>query len=806
MPGCRRVEGGEMTLESTVNKNRYVGNGSTRIFPFTFKVWKKNQVAVWIGDGVVENEVSSQCDVSITASGGSVAFPYAPDSGKIIVICRAMPFVQEDDYKNGSRFNAEEIEDRLDQDCAERQDLRLALNRAIKFPRTASFDADEFTRILLQGLQQMEEAGEIAGASLIKSTGSTTYRTISDRFSDIANVKDYGAKGIDDENIDDTSAIQRALDTGKPTFVPAGTYFISDTLYTTKAGQIFFGSGIGSTTIKNSTNNKPLFCFGDITSEEGATEGASVRDMSLHGNETGETLWGVYCPCHASGNQGPLEGVSPSDSNYYYGAWPSQPAAWSSAARNCSLENVEIRYIYGGFALNVTAWCFNAKNVSLWSSQNGLRLSGYAYNNTFQEMYISGIENSGISFANRNYCIPVACSVKNSVVQNCGFDNYAAIEVYKGYCNSFTNIYSERNKKANFYFGVASVGTLVDGNNYNTNSNTDAYWGPTTFEANIITSGQGLSVNNIVLSGESYSENAVPVKIIGNDTRTSTKIGYVVSPTDNLFSAENPTKVFFSDISTLENGVVLGSGGKSTPASDGLKIEQNSSSSKQLKLSSLGGVDFNIRSGGVDSDRYFTFSDGSTEQPLTFIRSDGSLFPGGTTGTKPLGTGSNRWSEVFAANGTINTSDNRAKSNIADPSEKLMQAWGKVRFKVFQMNDAIERKGNSARLHIGVIAQSVQDAFSSDGLDASRYGLFCYDKWEDEYEEIEVLDCNEKVDENGNVIEPKKTHIEKRKIASAGDSFGIRYEEALALECAYQRWRLEQLEERVNKLTNNGNS
>lgn len=32
----------------------------------------------------------------------------------------------------------------------------------------------------------------------------------------------------------------------------------------------------------------------------------------------------------------------------------------------------------------------------------------------------------------------------------------------------------------------------------------------------------------------------------------------------------------------------------------------------------------------------------------------------------------------------------------------------------------------------------------------------------------------------------------------AGDRYGIRYEEALALECAYQRWRLAQIEARLS--------
>ncbi len=84
-------------------------------------------------------------------------------------------------------------------------------------------------------------------------------------------------------------------------------------------------------------------------------------------------------------------------------------------------------------------------------------------------------------------------------------------------------------------------------------------------------------------------------------------------------------------------------------------------------------------------------------------------------------------------------------------------------------------------------------AFASEGLDAARYGLLCHDEWDDEYEDVEVIDEPESTDADGNVI-PAKTHIEHRLITPAGDRYGIRYGEALALECAYQRWRLDRLE------------
>jgi len=177
---------------------------------------------------------------------------------------------------------------------------------------------------------------------------------------------------------------------------------------------------------------------------------------------------------------------------------------------------------------------------------------------------------------------------------------------------------------------------------------------------------------------------------------------------------------------------------------------------------------------------------------------NGGVTPG-SSGLQMLGSPGHKWSEVHAATGAINTSDAREKDNLEKPSDALMRAWGKVSFKVFQMRDAIAKKGaEAARLHVGVIAQEVQEAFASEGLDASHYGLFCYDEWDDRYETELIVDAEEHVDLKTGETVPARTHIERRLVTPAGSSYGIRYDEALALECAYQRWRLEQIEARLN--------
>ena len=67
-------------------------------------------------------------------------------------------------------------------------------------------------------------------------------------------------------------------------------------------------------------------------------------------------------------------------------------------------------------------------------------------------------------------------------------------------------------------------------------------------------------------------------------------------------------------------------------------------------------------------------------------------------------------------------------------------------------------------------------------MDASRYGLYCYDSWGETLPEY---------DEDGNLI--NEPH-------SAGDRYSLRYEEALCIEAAYQRRRASRAEERIAAL------
>jgi len=99
--------------------------------------------------------------------------------------------------------------------------------------------------------------------------------------------------------------------------------------------------------------------------------------------------------------------------------------------------------------------------------------------------------------------------------------------------------------------------------------------------------------------------------------------------------------------------------------------------------------------------------------------------------TYSLGDSARRWTAVYAVNGTIQTSDRNEKQQIAelDAAELAVAKRIKGLIRKFKFNDAVIEKGGDARIHVGVVAQDVEAAFVAEGLDASKYGLFCSDTW-----------------------------------------------------------------------------
>ena len=154
----------------------------------------------------------------------------------------------------------------------------------------------------------------------------------------------------------------------------------------------------------------------------------------------------------------------------------------------------------------------------------------------------------------------------------------------------------------------------------------------------------------------------------------------------------------------------------------------------------------------------------------------------GLDNTYSIGSAAKRPSVIYAATATINTSDERAKTDIEEIPEEWLDAWEDVKFYKFKYKDSVKERGRNARWHVGVIAQRVKEAFENKGIDPFEIGILCYDKWEDQYSDEFEVD-----EETGNKIPTKKL------IKPAGEQYGIRYEEALVLECALLRKKLDSI-------------
>ena len=102
--------------------------------------------------------------------------------------------------------------------------------------------------------------------------------------------------------------------------------------------------------------------------------------------------------------------------------------------------------------------------------------------------------------------------------------------------------------------------------------------------------------------------------------------------------------------------------------------------------------------------------------------------------SRDFGSSSFRWDDIYATNGTIQTSDRNEKQDIEalSDAEQRVAVAAKGLLRKFRWIDSVADKGDEARIHFGIIAQDLQDAFTAEGLDAGRYAMFTSTTWTDE--------------------------------------------------------------------------
>lgn len=115
--------------------------------------------------------------------------------------------------------------------------------------------------------------------------------------------------------------------------------------------------------------------------------------------------------------------------------------------------------------------------------------------------------------------------------------------------------------------------------------------------------------------------------------------------------------------------------------------------------------------------------------------------------TITLGSNNTPWAQGFGVRGWKSKSDERAKQDITDIDDVVLNAWEKVNFQRYKLKESPDK------WQIGVIAQHIIAAFESEGLNALDYEIVHYTE----------------------------------------DTYSVCYEQALALECACLRRKLNDL-------------
>lgn len=159
---------------------------------------------------------------------------------------------------------------------------------------------------LLLAMPALAQTGNLSGGS-VKSTGSTTSRTLAARFAEVVNVKDFGATGdgTTDDSAAFTSAINRSntlLAAGTPVSIsiPAGIYRVVSALPQFVRGGCLAGDGTNKTYIKVDTSySGDVFSWSEAWySAQYFTTTIDAANAKASACVTGLTVFGT----NASGN------------------------------------------------------------------------------------------------------------------------------------------------------------------------------------------------------------------------------------------------------------------------------------------------------------------------------------------------------------------------------------------------------------------------------------------------------------------------------------------------------------------------
>lgn len=138
------------------------------------------------------------------------------------------------------------------------------------------------------------------------------------------------------------------------------------------------------------------------------------------------------------------------------------------------------------------------------------------------------------------------------------------------------------------------------------------------------------------------------------------------------------------------------------------------------------------------------------------------------SGIVNLGSSGRRWNQLYAENGSIDTSDKNKKKDIEDMSDIQEQLFNELKPVTYKMIS-----GTSDRTHYGFVAQDIEESLHTLGLSGKDFAGFCKDV---------------RIDDNGNTVVDENKH--------AVYDYGLRYSEFIALNT----YMIQKLQNEISEL------
>ena len=151
-----------MTVASQVNKVTYLGNGTVRTWPFSFKVLSPEHLKIFVTDAD-GNEAQLTSGYAVDMETCSVSYPADIElpplaSGEKITLRRELPLTQETDLENQGEMNAEELEAAYDRRTMICQQLDEKTRRAILGPVSGDNPPEDIVEKLLAASESAQKA------------------------------------------------------------------------------------------------------------------------------------------------------------------------------------------------------------------------------------------------------------------------------------------------------------------------------------------------------------------------------------------------------------------------------------------------------------------------------------------------------------------------------------------------------------------------------------------------------------------------------------------------------------------------